>query len=858
MTIQRNLILAILVFLTVAGNLFALTIEKNSQWQIVLPDKSADPEIAKHLRKCAEVLQKALSETLNVKGDIVPEAEKKSDSKAIYLGNTEKLRQIGVDVQKYPDFSFTIREHDGNIFIAGEDKQRYGQKSGRANNIFDYIMGTFKGCIVFAEKFLDTRFLLPGEYGIDYSSTLERAVIPENLKMEISPNLLFAAGRPCEAIYAYSNNNYGFGGLKSYGGHSYYSAVPKKLYAKSHPEYFALIEGARDSNENHLCISNSDVQELMYKEMLKQIDAGAEIVQLAQTDGYIPCGCDKCKAFGNTDDPGEKVWILHRSLAERLLKDRPEKKVQILAYYPNRMPPVTFKEFPPNVIIELSSYGPAEFEEWSKVKVPGGFSVYLYNWGHYKVSGMTPKRTPQFCAEQIKLFLKYQVRGIYRCGFGENFGLEGPSYYVFGKMLDDSEQNYEKVLDDYYHRTFREAYTPMRSFFDTYYNRLAIYSRLDGRNSSGNPIDRLEVTPKDPRVLITAIYSPGLLEVLENLLARAEKTAEDPKVKMRLKLVRFDFDYAKNLSEILHFYNAYRLRPDKAGFERLAEKIDWRNALIEESFRDGKNQPVVPGWPDILRFSEAQVPVNRSSVQVNGRLTAPIGAPLSWNTKILREKNILPGTQKKVVEAVKAQGIVAETEFTAGAWAKADFQELSGIQLGPIRSATRFKVIYDDRNIYFGLISDLPADRRHTSCGRDGRCFYQDALELFIDPTAGREIYYHFIINPIENSWYDSAFGLITDPLNPLYNNCDVRWNGNWSYRNTRIGDKWHALITIPFSDFKVPPPTAGTTWLLNVGREDRVIVKQHSNDLELSLWSPNLETMSFHDREAFGTLYFK
>ena len=63
---------------------------------------------------------------------------------------------------------------------------------------------------------------------------------------------------------------------------------------------------------------------------------------------------------------------------------------------------------------------------------------YIYNWGDYVRCGMTPKRTPKFCADQAREFLKYGVKGLYRCGFGENFGMEGPSYYVYGNKICNS------------------------------------------------------------------------------------------------------------------------------------------------------------------------------------------------------------------------------------------------------------------------------------------------------------------------------------------------------------------------------------------------------------------------------------
>ncbi|MDP6354740.1 MAG: DUF4838 domain-containing protein, partial [Planctomycetota bacterium] len=137
------------------------------------------------------------------------------------------------------------------------------------------------------------------------------------------------------------------GGL-SYGGHSYYDAVPAKEYGKTKPEYFALIGGLRTPTGNHLCITNGAVQELMLREMEKRLDEAYQWVELAQTDGYRPCECTECAAVH--PDPGERTWIVHRKLAEAMQKRRPGKKVMILAYPPNRNPPKSFDRFPDNVV----------------------------------------------------------------------------------------------------------------------------------------------------------------------------------------------------------------------------------------------------------------------------------------------------------------------------------------------------------------------------------------------------------------------------------------------------------------------------------------------------------------------------
>ena len=819
-----------------------LVITSASKYQIVLPDLPPKSAIAGYLNQSARMIQSALKEGVGINAPIVKESKAAKGVKAFYIGDTKAARAIGIDTARHTSFGFTLAENQGNVFIAGIDQTNYGDPDNRRRNWFEFVLGSVNGCVKFAEKYLQTRFLYPGANGIDYAK-VDKFEIPAGMREVCSPKLIFAT-RTRDMFYSYANNAYGYGSFKSYGGHSYYDAVPTAKYAKTHPHYFAFRANKRNPIGNHLCISNPEVQELIYQEMVKWAKQGAYAVQLAQTDGYNPCECAKCKAFGNTDDEGEKLWILHRDLAERFHKEYPGRFAHIICYGPTAKPPKTFTKFPPNVIIELCYYTQENFDEWKKYEVKGGFTTYVYNWGWYNRVGFLPKRTPQFCADQVRLFVRNGVRGVYRCGFGENYGLEGPAYYVYGQMFNDINQNEAALTNDFIRRAFHESAVPMLLFYQTLNNRLELYSALQKTNAM----------PTNPRVIVTAILSSEIIEVLEKNLERAEKLAKSPKVKARLELVRTEFDYAKLLAQALHYYNTYRLNPCQATFDLLASAVEKRNKLIDSygNPKTGKTRVYSKNWPLLPIFNNPALPVLRE----NGRLTAPISAPLSWNIKLLKEQKILPGVGKKVMRIPRAVDKVSTTDFSKGVWKKAVWQNMNGIQLGAITEKTRFKAAYDSKNIYFAFESDVAPDKKFTALGKDGICWGQDCMELVFDPTGTRNIYYHFIVNPIENSCYDEAFGLITDELNPLYNKPDGSWNTKWSYTTKRKGGKWYLCFVIPFESLNVPAATPGTIWYGNFGREAFFGGKRGT--LELSLWSPNLETMSFHDRETFGDLVFE
>jgi len=821
-----------------------------SAFSIILP-APADPVVDKYLRESAVALQSAIREGTGATLPIVREKiscgrpECCPAVKGIYLGRCTASEKAGVIPPDLKGMEYVIAAKDGNVYIAGHD----GSSGIRGKIYTRYYLGTVKGVVRFMEKFIGTRILYPGETG---RTTPKQAyiVLPPGLSVREKPLLILGTSRHHELIYDMAHNDFGHPGIHLYGGHSYYSAVPAQVYGKTHPEYFTLRGNKRTSAGNHLCISNPRVQELIYLEAKKRLQEGAYMVELAQTDGFMPCECKKCAELYGVKDFGEKLWILHRNIAEKLYKALPDKKVLIISYGPTAEPPRTFKEFPPNTMIELCRYHKANLAAWSRIKVPCGFTTYIYNWGSYKLPGFTPVQSPDYPAEQVEQFKKAGVKGVYRSGFGASFGLEGPVYYMYGKLWDppcgrdDPRHTPEALLNDFYTYAFCESALPMTRFYTLLYDRLRPYGRLDF-NSTGRSL-----LPRNPRAWIGFIYTPELLETLESQLRLAEQIAKTPKVRRRLQLVRQEFDYLKNMASIVHFYNAYRLAPDRAGFDKIARAVEQRNRMINSYFDAKGKKKTLPGWPEMFIRGNA----TRAMLMANGRLAATLGAPFNWDIANLRKRNVLPGALRKSVPVFPWKGGPIN-DPDQGAWKKVPYTRIDGIQAGPVKLATFFKLMYDSKNLYVAFRADLPKTRTYVPQGRDGGATGRDCLELFLDPAGQRQVYYHLLWNPVPNSFYDAARGLVTDPLDPRFDKADPSWNGKWEVKNFRRGNQWFCVVTIPYSTIRAAVPRPGARWLLNVARTDYFSPK---GSPELSLWSPNLENMTFHDPECFGTANFR
>jgi hypothetical protein len=354
-------------------------------------------------------------------------------------------------------------------------------------------------------------------------------------------------------------------------------------------------------------------------------------------------------------------------------------------------------------------------------------------------------------------------------------------------------------------------------------------------------------------VILAYNYSPDVLKTMDTNLQRAEKLAEGQKVKKRLALVRKEFDYVKNLASTIHLYNAYRTVPSWQAFNTLADSIERRNRMIDALCRKGRVAKL-KDWPGIDFLGSVDI----ETLKVNGRQGGPLSAPFNWNTALLKKKKVLPGINKKKLAIHKASAqIPVSGDFDRGIWQDIPYQSMGEIQMGQLREQTRFKMAYDADNLYIAFNCTLPVDEmKFSPVGHDGAAWGQECLEIFIDPFGNREKNYHFIFNPLKNSYYDAARGFVEDPLDPQYGKNDASWNGKWAYYNwlDRKNRQWKALVKIPFETLKIASPGRGSTWLLNIGREHYI---PNTKKLELSLWSPNLEAMNFHEKEAFGEVAF-
>lgn len=794
---------------------------------VIATAQDADPE---RIRLAADLLHALLAEAAGVELPIVSESAVPAGAPAIYLGRSRSAAAAGIPIDDLKGWAFHNRTVGRNIYLAGADE-------AVSHNPHAYF-GAYKAVTAFLHDQIGVRFVLPGAMG-RHVSRLDRLTVDADMNVRWAPVFEWVGSRPVlghdadNRMYAVANNLPFQGNTPDirHSTHSHTRAVPARRHGESNPEFFALRGGIRNPAGGHLCLANEEVRNLILRYMEDAADAGNTWVELGQTDGYQACECDGCAAI--SEDIGERLWIAHRDLAEHMLERRPGLTVMILSYANTNDPPRTFDRFPPNVAIQLCRYDADSFRLWSPFEVPK--AVYLYNW-----LGPWPRISPREALAQVRRFERNDVRGIEIAGGldrGGPWGLYGPSYYAFGRALEDPSLDADALEYEYVTAAFGEAAGPMRRFFQVMHR---------------------QISPRVSYPTLSHHFTPRALNEMRDALGRAMEMAQDERVIRRLALLDAEFRYLRSVAVSQILYNAFVASPSWPLFDALEEGVQAYHDTVAWLFSGAEALDVAPGLRRPFsgrRMHEAQYGSVHHLV------------PFSWEFGNLREHGVLPGQAAPRIAVSRVDPFEIDGRLDTGPWKDIEFHELGGVSLGRIDHPSRFALAMDAEAVYIAFEAEFSAADALDylrPAGRDGRVWGQENLEIMLDPFGERERYYHFMLNPVDHSLADRRFGYYDDdPLHPYFNRFEpfAEWRGDWTYiaRIDREGLRWTAEVRIPFTTLETEAPGPGSVWTLNIGRTEFPDgTDGHGGRRVFSLWSPNLETRSFHQRSAFGEAVFR
>ena len=795
-----------------------------SDYQIVVPDPGTDKTLDKYVTLGGEVIKTALKKAAGVDVPLVTESKKLPGKPAIYVGNVKALAKAGLSSKNFELWEHAVAVKGKDIFCYGKDLGNPFKKSNlfpalRYPDYFiHYAPGSLKSACTFTEKFLNTRFVIPkhnayGQHDGIRTRPQKRIAVPEKFSWHRKARFR----QMCDMggiLYSLANDFY-FGHGEGYSVHYHISAIPQDKYFKTHPEYFALIDGKRFYHaataiycaRPQYCLSNPEVQELIYKNALLRADLGYKVVEFGQTDGFIGCQCEPCKKMYNTSDWGEKIWRLHADMAARLGKDRPGVIPAIACYGPTHKVPATFKKFPSkNMIIDVAPATPRLLEEWKKFNITG-MAAWTYYFGSYKASSYAPSADFAFLKNELKWMRTTPVTYLYNCGIRVAPALNGPWVYAYGKFGNDPDLSAEQLLRDYCLFVYGEKAAPaMEKFFRLLDDR----SRLVPVNGEVDFNDFGKKWQMADEVWYKR-YTPAVLAELKKYFAQAEKVWIKSDHTRKLKL---EFAYLCLTADVNNASQNLRHSNSRANRLALADAIEKREAFLNSlTVKNG-------------RVQDAFAYTHMNNLRAGGSMGGLFGGAFNSDPQILRQ-------DRKSLELVKVAG------FADPAWAKIPAQKLIPLKKTFPATDANFKAAFTDKALLLVCDAPLPQAPATPAPPRDSTALWKDAVwEIFVANGINR---CQLVFSAAPGSAFDSSIS--------ANNKANVKWRGDWSHRDTVRDGRWRSEVTIPLKGTVGTVPGQGGVLQMQAAFSTPGAQRLYAWNLPLS--------GSFSDITGFGDIRF-
>ena len=613
------LVLAVSFAAHAHGGQLSIVIDGRAVSTIVVPKDAGS-----WTNKAAQWLQEYIRKASGAELKIMPE-DKAPSGTLISVGHTEIAAKAGVDIQglKYDGCKLIVK--DNIVFLIGRDSEKIIENQPLAG-----ARGNCRAVLTFLEEFCGIRWFLPGPEG-EYVPKSETITVPDGYSMTFVPAFAYSDGRfPYDYGYLANGggtpgaiiNNFRKAVLAIPGGHTYYHAVPSEEYFDDHPEYFALIDGKRTGEGNHLCTSNPDVKNLLVRYTQEKFDEGWEWMTVGQEDGYVRCECPECESLDNfrwapgsvrwedfqnnglRETPCERLFITHKWVIDEVKKSHPDKKVMLMCYAPTAWPSKNISYFGDNVICEIMNQSPEYIKAWSAKF--SGMTCYFYLFDNQCPMGFNVTITPGEIAGKVRYLHENGFVGIYHLAESD-WGLQGPSIYVFGRMMGDPSLDHEALVKEYCNGVFGKAGGTMLEFFGLLFARLEEVLPLPVDDFSGRNIDLPRWMNTTDMFLMQ--YPPTFLAQLEELIQKAEKEADTERTRGWVRLSRDHFDFVKLLTQTLISYRAWQSNKSTENWHELKERVETFDAYRLKIITYPKEYTDVwfPGHPYFCQWMTADI-----------------------------------------------------------------------------------------------------------------------------------------------------------------------------------------------------------------------------------------------------------
>lgn len=354
-------------------------------------------------------------------------------------------------------------------------------------------VGVEFGVYDFLERFLGVRWLFPGNIGIHIPrhKMLEVPMKNINETPRYKMRLLSGLKTKDELDWASKNRMYNPGIMFH---HNLANLFPPEIYAKTHPEFFPIINGKRfipkpgEKIRWQPCFSASGLADEAANRIIAYFEKNPKVISysLGVNDGNGYCECSKClsktkgnKNYLNRTNYSALYYSWANKVAEEVLSKYPNKWFGCLAYGEVAVPAEYFKvnsRIIPFITydrikwVDINNYaeGKKNTGLWEGKASIIGWYDYLYGYRY-----ILPRIYSHIMTDYIRYGANHGVRMMYAEAY-PNWG-EGPKLYLALRLLWNPDINPDTVLDDWYSAAVGKKAAPLlKHYFDFWENYWAV------------------------------------------------------------------------------------------------------------------------------------------------------------------------------------------------------------------------------------------------------------------------------------------------------------------------------------------------------------------------------------------------
>lgn len=539
----------------------SLAINGRPDFQIVVPKGRTDVEW-----QAAFLLKKYLDKVIGSSVPVVLDTEPQK-GKEILVGKTNRS---SLDTSTLTGDGITIQSSSSKIKIGG---------------------GNRKGVLYAASTFLED-YAGVRKYTKDFEKIPNNPnlAVPNNISVTKNPVFNFRNTYFEDAVdrdYAdWHKLNYFFESRVNFA-HSFNQYLPDVLF-KTHPEYFALVDGKRTPVQP--CLSNPEVYKIMKANLMKEMAAHPEnkVWSISATDDGTYCHCNLCEPKHKAGNGFIETLM---PFVNRFAKDFPDKTISTLAYRQS-IDPSKFVKPLPNVEIMLCfthvnralpiATGPDNAKMFRDITArwkQQTSNIFVWDYVINYFNTLSPFPNLQVLQPNIQYFRDNNFKGVFEQGSGDQKSeFNELKCYLISKLLWNPDADVAALQNEFIDAFYGDGAPEIKEYV----------ALLQSNVKKTNAIVDIWA---DPKLNKDNFLSKTNIESYRAILNRAlQKTQRNPTVYNRILKEKLSVDYAEiqtaegvnfNSSKEQDKINNFTMQARKMGIKFLMN-----GELTPEQYRD--------------------------------------------------------------------------------------------------------------------------------------------------------------------------------------------------------------------------------------------------------------------------------